>query len=530
MKYRFAHFLLDMDTTSLSEVDGGTIPLQPRSFELLLLLLRQPGKLVPRETIFREIWSGLHVSPNVLPVQVGKIRAALGDTKEPYQLIETVPRKGLRFVGDVSEVHDASASVLSQPEPLRDGEFEPLSLPQGDWKGEQPTIAVLRFGEVDPSHGLGGLASALPADIIASLSRLRLVKVIAAASSFRLYQASSAPQLVRSVLGADYVLGGHVERMGTDYAIYIELVDTRTQELVWSDRFELDPNEIHELRKAVGEHVVSSIERQIPRYEAQRLRLKQPVSLTAWQAFHLGSAFAYRRGEANMARARVYFERAVAIDPGFARAWAGLAQTYAFDFTNQSADIRKAQAPNLLRIAQRAVEADPDDPSAALAMGWAITNTQTDGDPGIWFGQALESAPSFALAHQQLGITLAYQGEPDEATRHASASLRLSPQGTERFSNFTTYALSCLRAGDVEGAVKWGRQAALAPYDDLHILLTGVCANHWGGDIKQAAAFAERLRIAFPDLARSDIFALDSTVGADAMPMVGEVLTAHGIV
>ena len=504
MHYRFGDFRLDVGKFRLARTNGDPIDIQPRSLELLLLLVQNAGELVARDTIIREVWSGLNVSPNVLPVQVQKIRAALGDTEKPHTFIETVPRKGLRFIGEVSAKGESTAKVAYEPEPEPELGAQEVSvvLPDSALIGDQPTIAVLRFDELDKEQNLSGLARALPADIITALSRLQLLKVTAGASSFVLDQSSASPLIVKSALGVDYCVSGHVSRLGNNYLIYAELSDTSSQQVVWSGQFEAEPRDVHQARSDMVGQIVGHIENQVPKHEAKRLRLKQPESLTAWQAFHVGSSLTHRRGEANMFGARTYFQRAVAIDPGFARAWSGLAHTYAFEAIHSSLENRQSAQRRLFKSAERALEADPDDPSANLFMGRAISLGQMDGDPRSWFETAVNLAPSYAMAHQQLGSGHLYRGEIERAIDHAKASIRLNPNGPLRFSNFAALAIANTANGDMPTAIEWGMKAGGVPFDDLMIMVVGLCAFQVGGKPDQAARLARRMKTAFPGLTR----------------------------
>ncbi|MEM6826923.1 MAG: winged helix-turn-helix domain-containing protein [Pseudomonadota bacterium] len=525
MKYHFADFVLDDQRFELATKDGEALRLQMRALELLLLLVSQAGATVSKQTILREVWGRESVSRSALPNQILNLRRILGDDKEPHRLIQTVPGKGLRFIATTREEHGAQAKALATAAPLATPEFDLQDTPL---VGTQPKVCVMKFTQVTPGDNLQGLATALPSDIIAAISRARVMRVIAGASSFLMHRERDAPECARSTLAADYCLTGHVSRSGEDYLIYVELTDTKSLSIVWAESFEVKREDVHDLRSNIVSQVVAQIERKVPIHEVSRLSLRQPSSLTAWQAFHIGSTLLLGRGPSNMKKARLMFERATSIDPGFARAWSGLAHTFAFDVIHQSSSDRLHAKKKLMQCARSAIDADPDDPSAHLFMGRAVSMNETSDDPIGWFSQALELAPSYAMAHQQLGSILTFGGESDQAMQHSMASLRLNPLDPVRYSNFAALAIANLGSGNFAKAVEWGQKAGQVPFDDLLVLVTGLCANHLGNKSQEAARIACRIKTAFPASSRGEILTRE-TLGDQLMPMVDGILRSYDI-
>ncbi|MEM1132143.1 MAG: winged helix-turn-helix domain-containing protein [Pseudomonadota bacterium] len=506
MLYRFDGFTLDSDRFILTAASGEPVALQPRALELLLLLVRNSGAMVSKETIMKEVWGGLHVSRSALPLQVRAIREALGDDTKPHRRIETVHGKGLRFndavqiAADTGETAHPISIVLADP-----GERDGL---KSEMIGKRPTIAVLPFSEPGQIGNSLGLGAALPVDIITALSQHRAMRVTARASSFLLDASTASPLAVRSALGADYSLGGQVSQMGDRFAIFVELCRTTSQHIIWAEQFEIDARDIHQMREQIVGQIIAQIEHQIPRSEAGKIALRQPDSLTAWQAFHVGATLVYRRGEDNMMRARRYFERAVNIDPSFARAWTGLAHTYAFEINHKPYERVKVAQRMLMMCAEKALAADPDDPAANMTMGRATGFGISDESPQPWFETALELSPSYAFAHEQLGLFLALHGDAERATEHSSTSILLSPQGPERFSAYANLALISLKSDDIAGTIKWGGKAGQVNHDDAYSILAGMCASHFADDPKQANHFARRYQKAFPGVTQRELLTL----------------------
>lgn len=525
MLYRFAGFVLDSVRFALTTDSGEAIALQPRALELLILLVSEAGRMVPKETIMREVWGGSQVSRSTLPTQVKAIRRALGDDPKPHRLIDTVHGRGLRFIGNVQAERAQSPAVPLAPDLAGPQEREGVA---SSLIGSQPTIAVLPFAQ-DPHIPLQyQLGRSLAVDILTALSRQRFLRVTARASSFLLDGPNVSPLAVKTTLGADYCLSGQVYLVADRYQVSVELADTASQHIVWAGQFELDIAEIQVTHEMIVAQIVNQIERQVPRYEAQSLRFAQPESLTAWQSFHMGESLVLRRGEANFLRARQYFQRSVLIDPGFARAWSGLAHTHAFEVVHRDVDQSREALQKMRATVEKALSADPDDSSANMMMGRAMALSRANEPSEPWFMKALDLSPSYAEAHHQIGLALAFVDDLERASNHSSASILLSPQGSERYGGYANLAVINFRIGNMDKVVEYGQKAAQVPYDDGYALLAGMCANHVAGETDAANRIAGRFRRAFPSLTQKELFGLYD-LGPEMRSSISEIYSTYDI-
>lgn len=525
MIYRFDGFELDEGQFELRNSEGRVVPLQARALELLLLLVRHATLLVSKDTIIQEVWGGLNVSRKAIPFQVTALRAALRDTSKPYRWIETVHGKGLRFLGEVV----CEKGAMQEPAAAWALRLEPdVADLRTDLIGEQPTIAVLPFEQVFQDDNLGGLARALPADILLALSRLRVMRVTARSSSFMLGRDKADPGGIKTALGVDYSVQGAISRAGDKREIHVELADNNSQAIVWADRFEIDPRDVHDARQSIAGRIVNKIESEVPRNEVQRMRFRQPESLTAWQAYHVAQTLmGHRTIEANTQAIR-YFERSVAIDPAFARGWAGLAHAHAFKMTNltraETAQVQRA----LVHSAERAVESDPDDAAANLWLGRAYRLAETGHECMPWLKRALEISPSATQAHQCLSWVYGDEGELGLATDHAVAALKLDPQGPDRFSLYRDVALAFMNMGEMDKVIHWGCKAGEAPTDEVQMLLLSTISNHFAGNLDQAQRLALRFKKAFPDVRYDDVYGAD-ILNPEMLAHVKNIYAGYGI-
>ncbi len=523
MIYRFAAFVFDSDKYELTRATGEPVHLQPRTKEVLHLFLEAGSdRLISKAQIVDKLWEGRSVSNVALLSQIKSLRNALGDTRRPRSIIDTVHAKGWRLLPEIVSSMRLSAAPVQQTDPSGDvrgpGEI-----------GERPTIAVLPFRLQGPSRApYAGVAFALPDDIITALSRLHLLNVIARGTSFQFGGSVTSPSALREILGIDYVLDGAVDRAAGGLSISVELSDARSDRIVWAERFEITPDAVHEIRDHVTGRVVHEIERQIPRNEAERLRLFTPRDLTAWQAFHLGSSLLYRRGIANIERAQSYFQKAVTIDPDFARAHAGLSHTYWWLLLQRTLHDPGDAPFEMRRSAEAAIDADPDDPAANLAMGKALSLSPQREQAPHWLERSIELSPSYAMGHTQMAAFHAFAGPFQDAMKHGEMALALSPRDPMRYSAYAAQAIAQFNLGDIQAAAHWGRMAQSVPHEDLMIMVTALCAIFLSGEKEEAAQIAEHIHNVFPTVTIAGIERANPYMGDQVRPVVQAILSANG--
>src|SRR5690606_24423233 len=174
----------------------------------------------------------------------------------------------------------------------------------------------------------GGLADGLTHDVITRLAKLRTLFVIARGSVFALAERSIDPEDAGRRLNVSFVASGTVTRRSDGILVTVELVETRTARILWAETLESKPDDALTLPEAIGDRIVASIASEIETAERNRALLKPPNSLNAWEAYHRGLWHMYRFTRDENEVARQFFERAVRLDPTFARAHAGLSFTH----------------------------------------------------------------------------------------------------------------------------------------------------------------------------------------------------------
>ena len=387
--HRFGRFELDLARAEL-RADGTAQPLEPQVFALLALLVENGDRLVAKDEIVEKVWDGRIVSDSAITSRIKSARRALGDDGKAQRFIKTVHRRGVRFVAPVTVVSEAgplAVAVGGAPDTGVAVPADPIA---------RPSIAVLPFQLVGPAGPWAAIGEALPHELIAELSRLRWLLVTARGSSFRLRAPDLDPTEVGRLLGVRYCLTGTVETSGARLTVTTTLSDTRRANVVWAERFAGAIDDVHRMRDDIRGRVLAELEIRIPSHEAALARLAVPDDLDAWAAFHLGLQHMYRFNRQDNAAARALFERALAREPGFARAHAGLSFVHFQSAFLRYTDDPAGEAASARRCAERGLELDALDPFVNFTMGrsfWLVGDL--DGS-FAWLDRATAISPSYA--------------------------------------------------------------------------------------------------------------------------------------
>ena len=281
-------------------------------------------------------------------------------------------------------------------------------------------------------------------------------------SSFRVGADSELGDIGR-LLGVRYCLFGTVEGSARRLAVTVELMDTHDGGIVWADRFSGRVDDVHSMRDEIRSRVLTALDIRIPLHEAALARLAVPDDLDAWSAYHLGLQHIYRFNRADNAAAEQLFQRAVALDPGFARAHAGLSfvhfQTAFMRYTQDTADqIRQAR-----RSAERGLELDPLDPFVNFTMGRSYW-LEGDLDSSLgWLERATSISPNYAQGIYARAWTETLAGAAAEGRRHVDLAMRLSPLDPLYYAMMATRAFTHMVLGEDTQAAHWAeRGSALA--------------------------------------------------------------------
>lgn len=512
MIYRFDAFELDLAKLELRD-DDTVRALEPQVFALLALLVGNRERVVSRDEIIEKVWDGRVVSDSAIDSRIKSARQALGDDGTVQRFIKTVRPKGFRFVMDARIVGSASVVLAATPAAAH---------------GAGPSIAVLPFRQVGAVGRYAMLADALPHELISDLARLHWLFVTARESSFRLRGAETDPHEIGRLLGVRYYLSGSVETIGRRLAVLVELIDTRDGGIVWAEHFAVAIEEVHQLREDIRAQTLAALEIRIPLHEASIARMSVSENLDAWSAYHLGLQHMYRFNRKDNAAALALFQQAIAQDPSFARAHAGLSFVhFQSAFMHHTNDI--AGETRLSRqFAMRGLELDPLDPFVNFTMGRSFW---LDGDLQSslgWLERATNISPHYAQGLYARGWTEALANRSIESRQHVDLAMRLSPLDPLNYAMLATRALTHIMQGEDAEAADWAERAACAPGAHVLISIIAVAAHALAGDTPKAKTWAANVRSRDPTLSRDDFFRAFPMQSATARARVSKALAKIG--
>jgi len=441
----FGRFRLDPEEETLFH---GTEPVAigRRAVALLRVLVEQAGSPVSKHALIERAWPGLAVEDSNLTVQIAALRRVFAQEPGGERWIETLPRRGYRFVGPV-ETRDAEGETSAN----KSSEVAP-ALPIPD----QPSIAVLPFDNLSGDPEQEYFADGLADEIITSLSRFRWFFVIARNSSFTYKGRAVDVKQVAGELGVQYVLEGSVRKAGSSRVrVIAQLIDALTGRHVWAERYDRELEDIFELQDELTEAIVGALAPSFISAEARRIERKPPESFEAWDYVMRGKWHLARRSKAGIAEAKRLFEKALSIDPRSTTALSGLAVTLGISIAfGWSDDLDKARELGLA-AARQAIELDDKDAEAHFALA-RISMMAKHHDAAVSAcRRALEINPNLAVAEGLLGIILALRGDYDEAVLHADRAERLSPNDTAYSWSSIARTQVAFGTGQYEQAIKW---------------------------------------------------------------------------
>jgi TolB-like protein len=419
VRFLFADSVLDVDRRELSR-GSETVAVEPQVFDLLVYLVHNRERVVTKDDLIEAVWHGRIVTESTLTTRINAARKAIGDNGVEQRLIRTIPRKGLRFVGEVRQ-----APVAAAPPAAKEAQAMPWSERS---HGDPPAIAVLPFTNMSGDPEQEYFSDGISEDIITALSKLRWFFVIARNSSFMYKGKSVDLRQVAADLGVRYVLEGSVRKVGDRVRITAQLNDVNTNSHLWAERYDRGLADVFAVQDEITEAIVAAIEPQLYAAENFRAQRKPPDSMDAWDLVMRALSHYWRVTRQDHVVAQALLEKAIAIDPNYGQALGVLATSYIFTAHMGWMEMTAA-VPLAERAALAAARQDSEDPWAHNALGHVYLFARRFDDSLKEFELALRLNPSFALAQGYYGSSLCYCGRWEDADAAANRALRLSPRG-----------------------------------------------------------------------------------------------------
>jgi TolB-like protein/DNA-binding winged helix-turn-helix (wHTH) protein len=448
---RFGAFDVDLRSGELHK-DGVKVKLQEQPFRLLALLLEHPGEVVTRDELRHRLWPGdsFVAFDDGLNTAIKKLRDALGDSAEKPRLIETLPKHGYRFILPVNNLATERSSGFSTlwrnvrswsrsrtVLPLAIGAaalllvvaylVRPQVEPQAKPGGGKIMLAVLPFENLSGDPEQEFFSDGLTEEMITNLGGLHPERlgVIARSSAMRYKHASNSLHQVGKDLGVQYVLEGSVRRSGDRVRITAQLVQISDQTHLWAQTYDRNLRDVFAMQTEVARAIADEISLKLSSEQQQRLIAASAVDPEAFDLYLYGRYFSHR-GLIGLTRAIEYFQRAIAKDPNYALAYAGLADGYTIQvFTG--AESPKEGLENAKAAAEKALALNSSLAEAHTSLAYVNLYSWNFSAAEQEFKRALELNPSYANAHHWYSHCLVALGRMDESLAESRRALLFDP-------------------------------------------------------------------------------------------------------
>jgi TolB-like protein len=497
----FGEYVLNPDRRELTR-GSVLIPTGPQVFDLLVYLVQNRARVVSKDDLLQAVWGGRIVSESTLTSHINAVRKAVGDSGAEQRLIRTVARKGLRFVGDVTELPPPSGPSTTMTEPVRSGETPArvLTLP------DEPSIAALPFRNLSGDPEQEYFADGVVEDITAALSRIRWLFVIARNSSFTYKGRTVDVKQIGRELGVRYVLEGSLRKAANRVRITGQLIDATTGAHLWADRFEGTFDDIFDLQDQITASVVGAIAPQLERAEIERAKRKPTESLGAYDYYLRGMANFHQATREAISEALPLFYEAMQLDPNFASAYGMASWCHYWRKMNGWMSDRSRDFAEGARLANRALELGADDAVALTRGGHALAHFGGDLDRGIAaVDRALVLNPNLTVAWYVSGFQRISRGEPDNAIERFARAMRLSPLDPEMFQMQTGTAMAHMFAGRFDAASAWAEKASRELPDILRVSAFSAASHALAGRMEEARRVMQHVRRLDPTLRISKV-------------------------
>lgn len=473
--------------------DSHPVRMAPRVMSLLHLLAANSERMVTKDEIVEKVWDGRFISDSAISTSIKEVRQAIGDDGRRQEMIKTIHGLGFRCVADVRLIAPAEPTRSSIDQPQTETDLLDARLLG------KPSIAVLPMVNVETVNKTDPFGDGLAAELISALSRLSFVSVTSRGSTFRFRQRDPDLGTIAQMLKVKYCLSGIIERTSAEIAVTVELARTSDGVVIWSDRITGAPQTIHEIRQSIIGEVIAALEIHIPLNEAQSARLISPDKLDAWAEYHIGLQHLYRFNPRDNAIAKERFTRATALEPGFARALAGLSFV-AFQnvFMGYGSDLDHHKQ-DALAFAERSLELDMLDPFGNYCMGRAKWMSGDLDAADTWLGRSLDISPNFAQGHYLRSLVRVLKGEGESIRKENNLAMTLSPLDPLLYAMLGTQAQSYINDERYEEAAMWSEKSAQTPGSHYLLSMLAAAAHELKGDHERAQHWLAMTKSRRPD-------------------------------
>jgi TolB-like protein/Tfp pilus assembly protein PilF len=417
--FTFGPFLIDVKERVLLR-GSKPVSLTPKVFATLLMLVEKAGHIVEKEELISALWPNTYVDEANVAQNIFKLRKVLGKNRVGKTYIETVPRRGYRFLAIVNRSPDLTLDPnVRNPNELLENEVDRESR-------TIKSIAVLPLTNSSSDKTLEYLSDGITESIISSLSRLPQLRVMASSSVFSYKGRETDPKQVGRELQVGTLLTGKVMQLSDSLVIRVELVDTSTGWQLWGEQYHQKPANVLEVQEEIAKAVSEQLSLKLTGEQKGQLARRHTDNVEAYRLYLKGRFLWNKHEKSSLGKSIRCFEKAIDLDPNYALAFASLADSYQ-RLSNLNLTPHRA-LPKAKMAAAQAVALD--DTLAEAHCAWGLIKMFYDHD---WQGaerelrRAIELNPGAPLPHQRYGTYLTIFGQFEESLTEFRLAQELNP-------------------------------------------------------------------------------------------------------
>ena len=496
--YRFGEFTLDADQKVLTR-DGKPLLLAPKVVDTLVTLVQSGGRIIEKEELMTRLWPDTYVEESNLTYTIVQLRKMLGDDARRPRYIETIPKRGYRFIIEVEE-------ALS----------------------DMGSIAVLPFLDLSPERDQEYFCEGLADELINSLASLPNLHVASRTSSFRFKSPMLDIREVGRRLNVSTVLEGSVRKAGSNFRITAQLVSAVDGYQLWSGKYDRRLEDIFAVQEDIAQSTVSALQ-VVLSSDAKRALHKVPTSsIEAYECYLRGRQLFYQMRRRSLESARQLYLRAIEMDDHFGPAYAGIADCSAFlymDWGGHESDLVDAE-----QASSKAIEIDPSSSQVHASRGMVLSLSGRFSEAEREFETALDLNPRLYEAHYYFARACFSHGELDRAAELLERAIALNPDSIDALSmlggiyrgqkreelkrqtlkrcleaveNHLEFypsdirplllgATALIELGETKRGLEWTWRALELDSQDPNVLYNAACAFSLAGELVQAITCLEK--------------------------------------
>ena len=445
--YRFGPFELDVLARRLTRDDEG-LSVTPKALDLLLLLVEHRGRLLEKGELMRRLWPDTFIEEANLTQQIFTLRKQLGEQPDGRAYIETVPRRGYRFSAEVQEIRVPPTAETSAPErrPLWGLSARAaialvlvgLAIAVAAWLDSRrppkpaastaaKTLAILPFRGLEPGGADEYLSFGMADALITRLARIGGLIVRPTGSVLKYAGKDVDPLAAARELSVDSLVDGRFQRVGDRIRVTVQLLATRDGSSIWAGTFDEPFKDVFAVQDRISERVADELVATLTEAERAGLTRRFTESAEAYQLYLRGRYFWERRTAESLEKSVDYYRQAIAHDPAYALAYAGLADSYLI-MGNFSALAPADAFPKAKAAAEKALQIDVTLSEARVARAFATYLYDRDWEYAEReFRRALSEAPHYGPGHQWYAVSLTSRGRFEDAIAEIVRAKEVDP-------------------------------------------------------------------------------------------------------